>query len=119
MSLTTPPVEALESSHSYGNTEGDSTTMRICCDCIYYKPIDNDHGRCIWPATTARPFWTENFHIVSDGEGTDCAVFVTNPELERASGCGLQASGSIPKDIDDFPGPEDFGLSNSGGGEHG
>lgn len=33
-----------------------------------------------------------------------------------------QASGAIPKDIDDFPGPEDFGVIGSptdGGGEHG
>jgi hypothetical protein len=30
---------------------------------------------------------------------------------------GSPASGSIPKDIDDFPGPEDFGVPPSGEGK--
>lgn len=47
----------------------------------------------------------------SDGE----IPFAPCPECSKYSkALGSPASGSIPKDIDDFPGPEDFGVAPSG-----
>lgn len=51
--------------------------MKICCDCVHYKPQDDDIGLCQYPL----PFWIRmgsSSRVVSDGDGTECQAFEIN-----------------------------------------
>jgi hypothetical protein len=57
--------------------------VRICCDCVHYVPTSDDAGVC----KVSLPFWVRMKpvqRVVSDGDGTECQAFITNPELEAS-----------------------------------
>lgn len=61
-----------------------------------------------------------NQELLIPAPATYCEAKPCLPEspCQHSHECyGSPASGSIPKDIDDFPGPEDFGVPPSGEGK--
>lgn len=50
--------------------------MRICCDCVSFLRVDNDHGLCKYPI----PVWVtpKSFRLqnrVTDSDGMNCHAF--------------------------------------------
>lgn len=53
--------------------------MKICCDCVHFKRVDNDHGLCKCPIPVwVTPKSNRLVNQVTDGDGMNCQAFEEN-----------------------------------------